>query len=262
MPRPDVMKHMLEENLSIVVVKRVKTSNKWRHCFIADSITESCYISNRTSEISYVFPLYKYPDKDSIDLFSHLQTDKEPNISRNILEKIHQYISPSLSPETILHYIYGILFSNIYRETYFEFLKIDLPKIPFTANSKTFNSISGLGKRLIDLHLLNSSELNSTSVKYQGYDEDHIITRPTYDASKQRVYINKTHYFEGVTPEVWDYHIGGYQVLHKYLKDRKGRPMDNPRHYIHIATALAKTIEIQAEIDELYPEVEKNVIEF
>jgi hypothetical protein len=50
--------------------------------------------------------------------------------------------------------------------------------------------------------------------------------------------------------------------MHKYLKDRKGRKMDDPRHYIHIAIALAKAIEIQAEIDEIYPEVEEDVIEF
>jgi hypothetical protein len=61
---------------------------------------------------------------------------------------------------------------------------------------------------------------------------------------------------------VWEYQIGGYQVMDKYLKDRKGRKMDDPRHYIHIATAIAKTIEIQEEIDALYPEVEKDVIAF
>jgi len=61
---------------------------------------------------------------------------------------------------------------------------------------------------------------------------------------------------------VWEYQIGGYQVMDKFLKDRKGRKMDDPRHYIRIATTLAKTIEIQAEIDKIYPDVEKDVIEF
>jgi hypothetical protein len=37
-----------------------------------------------------------------------------------------------------------------------------------------------------------------------------------------------THSFEGVAAEVWEYQIGGYQVQHKYLKDRKGGKMDNP----------------------------------
>ena len=141
-------------------------------------------------------------------------------------------------------------------------MKYDYPHIPFTKHPELFIEIMKLGKKLIDLHLFESNELDVSSVKYEGQRDDHVISNPTYDEGEQRVYINKTHYFEGVEPEVWAYHIGGYQVMHKYLKDRKGRKMDDPRHYIHIATALAKTIEIQAEIDEIYPEVEKDVIEF
>ena len=89
-----------------------------------------------------------------------------------------------------------------------------------------------------------------------------MVGRRRYDEEAKRVYINKDYYFEDVAPEVWEYQIGGYQVLDKYLKDRKGRQMDDPRHYIHIVTALEKTIEIQAEIDAIYPEVEKDVIQF
>jgi hypothetical protein len=40
--------------------------------------------------------------------------------------------------------------------------------------------------------------------------------------SKWRVYINKDQWFEGVQPEVWESHIGGYQVCEKWLKDRRG----------------------------------------
>ncbi|MCI0515317.1 hypothetical protein L0128_19050, partial [candidate division KSB1 bacterium] len=69
-------------------------------------------------------------------------------------------------------------------------------------------------------------------------------------------------YFEGITPAVWNYHIGGYQVLQKYLKDRKGRLMDDAPHYCRIVTALSKTIELQAKIDAIYPEVEKALVDF
>jgi hypothetical protein len=89
-----------------------------------------------------------------------------------------------------------------------------------------------------------------------------VIGRRRYDETSQRVYINQNYYFKGVKPEVWEYQIGGYQVMDKYLKDRKGQRMDDPRHYIHIATALEKTIEIQEEIDAIYPKVEKDLIEF
>jgi hypothetical protein len=61
---------------------------------------------------------------------------------------------------------------------------------------------------------------------------------------------------------VWNYHIGGYQVLYKYLKDRKTRMLDDAPRYCRIVTALSKTIEIQKQIDELYPEVEKELIDF
>ena len=141
-------------------------------------------------------------------------------------------------------------------------MKIDFPRVPFTAKYHLFTEIGKFGKQLIDLHLLKSPELDQPTVKYQGQGDDHTIGKPVYNEEEQRVYINKTHYFEGVAPEVWAYQIGGYQVLDKYLKDRKGRKMEDPRHYIHIATALEKTIEIQAEIDALYPEVEQDVIEF
>ena len=195
-------------------------------------------------------------------MFSQSESGKISNLSENIVSKINRTFSIDEDPEKILSYIYCVLFSNNYRSTYSEYLDNDFPRIPFTANYRVFQTMAALGKLLIDLHLLKSNELNNPTVKYQGQGDDHSIQKPTYNQKQQRVYINKTHYFEGVEPEVWEYQIGGYQVMHKYLKDRKGRKMDDPRHYIRIATALAKTIEIQAEIDEIYPEVEKKVIEF
>jgi len=68
----------------------------------------------------------------------------------------------------------------------------------------------------------------------------------------------KNKYFEGIAPEVWHYHIGGYQVLQKYLKERKDRNMDDAPRYCRIVTAISKTIEIQNQIDKIYPEIEIN----
>ena len=53
----------------------------------------------------------------------------------------------------------------------------------------------------------------------------------------------------------------GYQVMEKYLKDRKGRLMDDPGHYCKMATALAETIEVQKNIDSLFSKVEAAVID-
>jgi hypothetical protein len=90
------------------------------------------------------------------------------------------------------------------------------------------------------------------------------VEKLKYDADTRRFHINKTQYFEGVTPEVHDYHIGGYQVSEKWLKDRKGRELslDDMKHYCLVITALQKTIAVQSEIDAIYPKVEKNTVRF
>ena len=50
-------------------------------------------------------------------------------------------------------------------------------------------------------------------------------------------------YFEGVRPEVWEFHIGGYQVCEKWVKDRGGRELsyDDIRDYQKIVVALGET---------------------
>jgi hypothetical protein len=57
--------------------------------------------------------------------------------------------------------------------------------------------------------------------------------------------------FKGVREDVWNFHIGGYQVCAKWLKDRKGRSLtaDDLAHYQKIVVALSETIRLMAEID-------------
>lgn len=260
--RENTMPTMLKQNLAISTVRQVKTGETWQHALIADGLVESCYISNRTSEICTIYPLYMYKDKSKLDLFSSQQEEKGSNISSAIMDMITTTLSHKMTPEMILYYVYAVLYSTSYRDTYAEFLKIDYPRIPFTANPELFMQMANLGERLANLHLLKSDELNQPLVKYQGEGGNQIIERPIYNAEEKRLYINKNYYFENLEPEVWTYQIGGYQVMDKYLKDRKGQTLEDPRHLIRVATALAKTIEIQEEIDALYGGVEENLISF
>jgi hypothetical protein len=81
------------------------------------------------------------------------------------------------------------------------------------------------------------------------------VEKVSYDDNNQRVQINKTQYFEGIPPEVWEFHIGGYQVAEKWLKDRKGRTLtyDELIHYQKVMVALKETMWLMEEIDELIP---------
>lgn len=70
-------------------------------------------------------------------------------------------------------------------------------------------------------------------------------------AAQQRVSINKQQYFADVDAATWGFRIGGYQVLDKWLKDRKGRALrfNDLLHYQRVVVALAETQRIMAAID-------------
>ena len=252
------MRHMLEGNIALIIPKRVETMTPWRHCFCSGNLIEHVAVSLKT--IDYVFPLFLYPCRDKKGIVDQHRTEREPNISPEIFKKLASAYGRKPTPEDILYYIYAVFYSNIYREKYAEFLKIDFPRVPFTANCEIFERMGELGKELVDLHLLRSPLLDVPIAKYRGRGDNNKIEKVKYDEARKRIYINDDKYFDNVAPEVWNYHIGGYQVLRKYLKDRKGRVMDDAPRYCRIITAIQKTIELQKKIDEIYAELEKNDI--
>lgn len=183
---------------------------------------------------------------------------KKPNLSQELIEQLKRNFKKEPSPEQIFFYIYAVLYSNIYRTQYAEFLKMDFPRIPFTKDYKLFCAMTEYGEKLINLHLLQSAELDTPVTRFQGKG-DNRIEKLRYD--NERVNINKDQYFEGIEQAVWEYQIGGYQVCEKWLKDRKGRmlSLDEIKQYCKIITALSKTIQIQKKVDELYPQIEKSL---
>ena len=126
--------------------------------------------------------------------------------------------------------------------------------------------MAGLGERLVGLHLLKSAELDPPAARFEGAGDSRVARNKglgfAYDAEQQRVHINKTQYFAPVPKAVWEYRVGGYQVCHKWLKDRKERRLDleDIRAYCRIVTALQHTIKIQKSIDALYPNIEASLL--
>lgn len=269
--RREAMCHMMQENLGLLTCRQ---QNKvgFYHTFVCDTIAESCVVSNKTREINYLFPLYLYrvksnPGKrhsDKIVMLFEPKADygsRKPNLSPALIEQLTKSHKKTPTPEQILFYIYAVLYSNIYRTKYTAFLKTDFPRIPFTKSYKIFSKMAKHGKRLVALHLLKSTELDPPVAKFQGKG-DKKVEKVRYE--KDCIYVNKDQYFERIKQEIWEYQIGGYQVCEKWLKDRTGRPLslDDIKHYCNIVTALKKTMEIQREIDEIYPEVEKTTVSF
>ena len=174
----------------------------------------------------------------------------------------------AFTPEDVFHYVYAVLYADTYREKYADFLKIDFPRVPFTADFDLFLTLAGLGKRLVDLHLLRSEELDPPVARFEGHGDNCAARAKSqgfrYDRPGERVYINEAQYFAPVPLELWEYRVGGYQVLGKWLKDRRERrlTLEEIKTYCRIVTAIRRTLALQKEIDALYLQVEKKVVAF
>ena len=183
-----------------------------------------------------------------------------------------------ITPEDLFHYIYAVLHAPTYRSRYAEFLRIDFPHVPITSDRALFRTLAAKGAELVALHLLEAPDLADSAVQYPEPGTD-VIERghPRYFApgdpnpdsatneplTAGRVYISRDlprrgqrgQYFAGIPPDVWEFHVGGYQVCDKWLKDRRGRTLtyNDIEHYGRIVTALQETIRLMSEIDAAIP---------
>jgi len=173
------------------------------------------------------------------------------------LQALGEGLNTHPTPEEIFYYIYAVFYSPIYRKRYQEFLKIDFPRVPFPSDKEIFEGLSNLGRELVDLHLLKHPDLEKTGVGFPKSGSNK-VEKVSYIEERHSVFINKEQYFEGVPNEVWEYRIGAYQVMEKYLKDRKSRKLslDEINHYMKVAKAIQLTIELQQKIDEIYGKAE------
>ncbi len=228
-------KHMLEKNLGIMVSRQQKGTG-FQHVLALDSLVESSYVSNKTSEFGYLFPLYLYHDDST----------RTPNLAPTELSALTRQLTSDYEPEDILDYIYAVLHSPSYREKYKEFLKTDFPRVPAPSQVE-FDRLVPLGRKLRELHLMKSPSLHDYDTTFPEAG-DNVVEKLKYEDKK--VYINDTQYFGNVPELAWNFYIGGYQPAQKWLKDRKGRELsyEDIDHYQKITKILVETDRIMQEI--------------
>jgi len=278
MPRPEVMRHMLAgRNMGLIAMRQVAVAEPYSHFGVTRLIVDNrAFYSNKG--IQYLFPLYLYPVGERVQpdksgggeggtsAAMKVESNRSPNLNPTFIKTVSKKLGlefiedgkgdlkENLGPEDIFNYAYAVFHSPTYRSRYTEFLKIDFPRLPLTSNKELFKALVGKGADLVALHLVESPLLDNLITKYP-VTGSNMVEKVSYDETSKRVYINKEQYFEGVSLEVWNFQIGGYQVCHKWLKDRKGRTLtyDELTHYQKIVVALKETIWLMAEIDALIP---------
>lgn len=271
--RRGLVQHMLSDNVSLIAMRQVALDESYTHFFVSDSMVDNrAFVS--TKGIIQQFPLFLYPALEknkrskgmTMMLFepevTYASGQKVANLSLILIECLKGTYKKEPLPEDIFNFVYAILYSNAYRKKYAEFLKTDFPRVPFTKDSKLFQKVAQKGAQLVDLHLLKSTKLAKPIAKCEGSGDPRVV-KLSYDPKKERVYINPDKFFARVSSEVWEYHIGGYQVADKWLKDRKSRILSSEEisTYTRVVTAIAETIRVQESLDELFKEVESNILE-
>ena len=253
----EIMKHFIKgENVGLSVSRQCVSD--WRYVFVTDKISNFNFISTAGRFGSgYVFPLYLYSDEG---YFSEEGGTRVPNLDEGIVAKIAEAIGRRFVPEVtgeegtfapidLLDYIYGLLYHPEYRERYFEFLKVDFPRIPYPDSAACFDQYKAIGGQLRRLHLM-EEQPERTGVTYPEVGDNSVSQQKWAD---DKVWINKEQYFGNVPEEVWNYYIGGYQPAQKWLKDRRNTTLsfDDITHYQRIVHALATTIALQSELSQL-----------
>ncbi len=255
--RYTVMKHLLSHNnISLITTRQYAEDTLFNHVYVSSNIVDRrITLSNKGA--ANIFPLYIY-EEDS-NQTSFFTQNRKPNLNMDIVRELEQKLGLTFTPEKedttgtfapidILDYIYGVLHSNKYRNKYKEFLKIDFPRIPYPENADYFFKVAQLGKQLREIHLLESPVVNEFITSYPVGGDNEVV-KPEYKDNK--VYINKTQYFDNVPEIAWNFYIGGYQPAQKWLKDRKGRILsyEDVIHYQKIIKALFETHTLMQQID-------------
>ncbi len=167
---------------------------------------------------------------------------------------------PTINPLDILDYIYAVLHSPTYRETYKEFLKIDFPKIPYPTDTQKFWQLVTLGREIRLYHLLEHPSLAEFDTNFPQGGDNKITTKiSTKDfivktaKTHGKIMINDMQFFDNIPIIAWEFYIGGYQPAQKWLKDRHGRKLnfDDIQHYQKIIKSLHETHKIMQDIDRI-----------
>jgi predicted helicase len=293
-PSAPVSRHLYAVNNLVLLTPRVKNLDKFDHIFVSTFPAEKKVASH--DRATQMFPLFLSPEGldtqvkrpnfvsseanrfgQEIDLgyTDGIQRGQQESFGtdyRKVKAEQTSFLEAAwdgrgdliktFGPRDLFDWIYAVLHAPSYRLRFAEFLKSDFPRIPTPATRDLFEKLVKLGRDLVALHLLKTDEaliLKNPDIRFAGSGEARVTKGyPEYENGK--VMINATRWFEDVPSETWAFHVGGYQVCEKWLKDRAAKGGKNPSpgrvltdedilHYRRIVTSLTETRRLMAEID-------------
>jgi len=277
--RERVSRHLLAGgNVGLSIPRATEIKRGWEHVFCTNQLIQHHTVSLK--EVNYLFPLWLEPEWPETRRLSNLSPVALRSVSEAtglarldtpeglVAKRASDHwdgrgdLNATFGARDLFDLIYAVLHSESYRLRYADFLKSDFARIPLTPTRDLFRDLARLGGELVALHLMQSPKLDYFITTYTGPRNpevgrvgwcDDTVWLDAAATKKGLAAKPGTIGFRGVAEAVWNFHIGGYQVCEKWLKDRKGRRLskDDLAHYQKIVVALAETIRLMKEIDEI-----------
>jgi len=269
-PRSDVMRHLKCENVALVCRRQSVRGKPCNFFWIADDIVVDGYIRSDNRGSESVFPLLLFPGDEDLSggsTFPQAEGDSLPalNFSTAFVEDCARRIGAAFvetkgdacgkafTGRQLLHYIYALFHAPTYRTRYAERLAVDFPHILLPRGYDLFHRVASLGEALAEAHLLASPQDCADAAAAATYEGERpaevAVGFPKFDG--QRVWISRTSNFGPISEQAWEFRVGAHQVLRKWLKDRRGRRLDEDqqRTYVAIVAAISQTLEIQPQLE-------------
>ena len=173
-------------------------------------------------------PLYQY--REATPLSPASQTT---NFTTDFLNKFGKAISKSHQDDPTLttdqtfssldamDYIYGVLNDKAYTTKYNQFLKSNYPRVPYPKSIATFISYKDAGSKLRSVHL---DDTTQDSKSTYNATTNNKIEKVTF--SNNKLYFNKSSFFDNITQDMFDFKVGASQPLKNWLESRKEDSFD------------------------------------
>lgn len=253
-PTYKIMKHLLShQNVAVISSRHGGEAEKsvWSTAFITDALVDLNIFRRGGGN---VFPMYQIADDGTKfenitdEFFGELE--KATGLKHHALDDASDVADTEFTTLDIMDYIYAILYAPSYRTKYKALLDSEFPRIPLPKNKTQFKALVDLGRQLRELHLSKQEGSFDSDVTYPEIG-DNVVSQ--YKFKDDCVYINKSQYFGNIPKKAWEFFIGGYQPLEKWLKDRKGQVLsfDEITHYQYMVYAISKTIDLMSQIDQI-----------
>ena len=241
-PRTAVMSHLgWKDNLGLLALRQSTTqTGSFVTRWVSGHKVVNSYAPNT------VFPLFLRGEGGQA----------VPNLDPRIWDLFADRLGASPSPEDLFGYIYAVLQDPRYLSRFRELLRAGFPRIPLPETRQSFARGARLGQELIAIHLCEDPRLASSPVFLDGDPRAPLTIDPTvvYEEPVSRVTVNRRGLaFMGITPEVWDYKVGSYRVLERWLRARTGRRLSlrTIREFRWIAEAVRMSLAVKEQIQEI-----------